>query len=299
MLNFILALALTLFAQVTPGENYVTLDSVQVTLIEEVNIPAREAGVLTELNVKEGDLVQAGDRLGRIDDSQVIVQLKASEADLVLAEEQAQNTVPIEVAEKGFKVATAEYQRGLEAIEKYRKSISETEIDRLKFTMERAELEIEQAKHEKRQAELNVNIKKVEIEAAKIAIERRQIVSPVEGMVVERFVQQGEWVNPGRENPVCRILRLDRLRVEGFLNAQQYGSDVLGKPVRLITNLPGKPETEFEGEIVFVSPEVEPVTGQFRIWAEINNESLQLRPGMSGNLVIDLTGKDNDVAAAQ
>jgi macrolide-specific efflux system membrane fusion protein len=39
--------------------------------------------------------------------------------------------------------------------------------------------------------------------------------------------------------------------------------------------------------VVFVSPEVDPVNGQVRIWAEIDNKSLVLRPGLQGALLIE------------
>ena len=41
-----------------------------VSVVEEARIPAREAGVLLELSVKEGDVVRRGGAIARIDDSQ-------------------------------------------------------------------------------------------------------------------------------------------------------------------------------------------------------------------------------------
>ena len=41
-----------------------------VSVVEEARVPAREAGVLVELSVKEGDTVRRGGAIARIDDSQ-------------------------------------------------------------------------------------------------------------------------------------------------------------------------------------------------------------------------------------
>ncbi len=38
--------------------------------------------------------------------------------------------------------------------------------------------------------------------------------------------------------------------------------------------------------MVFVSPEVDPVNGQARIWAEVENRGGELRPGLHGKLSI-------------
>jgi multidrug efflux pump subunit AcrA (membrane-fusion protein) len=43
---------------------------------------------------------------------------------------------------------------------------------------------------------------------------------------------------------------------------------------------------------VFVSPEVDPVNGQVRVWAEVENRDGQLRPGVHGKLSIGPTPAD-------
>ena len=40
------------------------------------------------------------------------------------------------------------------------------------------------------------------------------------------------------------------------------------------------------GEVVHVSPEVDPVNGQVCVWAEVENSAMLLKPGMRGTMVI-------------
>ncbi len=54
----------------------------------------------------------------------------------------------------------------------------------------------------------------------------------------------------------------------------------------LAVDLPGIAGTDFEGAVVFVSPEADPVNKTVRVWAEVENKKLMLRPGLSGNLTI-------------
>ena len=44
---------------------------------------------------------------------------------------------------------------------------------------------------------------------------------------------------------------------------------------------------QLEGKISFVSDEVDPVNQQVRVWAEIDNSRLELRPGDRGRLSIE------------
>jgi macrolide-specific efflux system membrane fusion protein len=105
------------------------------------------------------------------------------------------------------------------------------------------------------------------------------------GVVVQIKRHRGEWVEPGVA--VIRILRVDRLRAEGFLDARHASPTLAGRSVTLAVNLAGQTPSKFPGKLVFISPEVNPVNGQVRVWAEIENPQLLLKPGLQGSLIID------------
>ena len=80
---------------------------------------------------------------------------------------------------------------------------------------------------------------------------------------------------------------LDRLRAEGLLNAEQATSDIMGKAVKVEVRFPGGKAETFQGKIVFVSPEIHPVNGKVRVWAEVENRNGLLRPGLSVAMAIN------------
>jgi multidrug efflux pump subunit AcrA (membrane-fusion protein) len=79
---------------------------------------------------------------------------------------------------------------------------------------------------------------------------------------------------------------MDRLRAEGFIPAQHASQDLQGQAVRLTVDLPDASGTLFPAKIVFLDPEIDPVNAQVRIWAEIENQGLRLRPGMRATMTI-------------
>jgi len=183
-------------------------------------------------------------------------------------------------------VANAELQRTEDSIKKYPKSISKTELDRLKLTAEKAELEIEQAIEEASTSQLEASLKRNAQEIAALAVQRRKVVAPISGMVVQVLTKNGEWVRPG--DTVLRLLKLDRLRAEGLVNASRLQErDLKGRPVTLVVNPGTKQERKFQGKISFISPEINPVNNQTRVWAEIENPDLKLKPGMRASLIIN------------
>ena len=95
----------------------------------------------------------------------------------------------------------------------------------------------------------------------------------------------------GLGDRVIRMIRLDRLRVEGFLPVRTARRELEGSPVRLSIEHPGRPTAQYTGKLIFVSPEVDPVNDQVRVFADIENPDLTLRPGLRGSLVIEFSGR--------
>jgi multidrug efflux pump subunit AcrA (membrane-fusion protein) len=267
-----------------PTADGIHVDSVVVTLIEQVDVSAREAGPLVGVEATEGQLVTEGTLLARLDDTESMLARNKAQFELDIAKKQATSDVRIRYAKKSLDVATAEEHRGLESVGKFSKSVSQSELDQLRLSKERTALELEQAKEEQQIAALTAKLKENEVATATVNIERRRVVAPLSGVVVQIKRHKGEWVQPG--DSIIRILRIDRLRAEAFLNAHEVGGDLVGRPVTLSVDLPGASHTEFRGKIVFVSPEVNPVNGQFRVWAEIENRDQLLKPGLQGSMVI-------------
>lgn len=261
------------------------IDSVLVTVIEQVEVPARVEGQLTKLLMKEGMTVERGALLAQLEDSEAQLLLQQARLESEMAQLKAKNDVDIRFARKSHEVANAELQRARDSIQKYPKSISKTELDRLQLTAEKAELEIEQATEEAKTAALEARLKKNAEQIASLAVQKRKVVSPISGMVVQIMTKSGEWVRPGET--VMRLLKLDRLRAEGLINADLLQErDFKDHPVVLVVNPGTKQEQKFQGKISFVSPEINAVNNQTRVWADIDNPDLKLKPGMRASLII-------------
>jgi len=269
----------------TSAEKPLQIDSVLVTVIEQVEVPAREVGQLNAMKVQEGMSVERGEVLAQIEDSEAQLLLEQAKLEYEMAQLKAKNDVNIRFARKSHEVANAELQRAEDSIKKYPKSISKTELDRLKLTAEKAELEIEQATEESKSAQLEAQLKRNAEQVAALAVQKRKVVSPISGMVVQIMIKNGEWVRPG--DTVMRLLKLDRLRAEGLINASLLlERNLKNRPVVLVVNPGTSLEQRFQGKVSFVSPEINPVNNQTRVWADIENPDLKLKPGMRASLII-------------
>lgn len=266
----------------TPSQE-TRVESVVLRLMDEANAPARVGGVLVDIDVREGQVVKRGDVLARLDDDDARLAERGAAVELSIAKAKASNDVSVRFARKALEVARAELSRSEESIASFARSVSQSQLDVERLTVERSRLEQEQAEHEQRLAGLEADLRGAELAAAQLERERRRIVAPLSGMVVEVAAKLGEWLEPGQK--AFRVVGLDRLKAEGFIPASAARGAVVGAPVRIHPRGAGAGDAVV-GRLVFVSPEVDPINNQVRVWAEAPNEGRRLRPGQHVDMVI-------------
>ncbi len=282
------SLLLTLLAisqsTVVEASEPIHAESVLIRLIDDVDVPARAAGALSSIDVAEGQFVEKGSRLAQIDDVEARVMQERARIELAISAKTAKNDVGIRSAAKTLTFGRSDYGRLKRAVESFPRSVSQTELEETELRAEQAELDLELARHQFDLATLTKELKAQELHLTKHNVEVRQILAPLSGVVVDVAKRPGEWVEAGEK--VLRIVRMDRLRAEGFVQAASATRITHRAPAQIIVELPGQGARELSGEIVFVSPEVNPVNGQVRVWAEFDNHKSLIRPGLRGTMTI-------------
>ena len=272
------------------AEGEPVLERCLVSLMEEAKVPAREAGVLDQLVVREGDVVKRGDVIAKIDDNQPQMERRKAKAEHDQAVAKAESDVDVRYAVAAEKVAQIEFEKAAESDRKVPGSVTRVELNRLQLNEQKSELQIEQAQLEKKVSGLAAVSKGVEVDAAENSIERRLIKAPLDGMVVQIFPHQGEWMQPG--DPLARVVRTDKLRVEGYVDSTRWNPEqVRDRPVTVEVTLAGSRREQFKGRIMFTSPIVES-GGDYRVFAEVENRqepgspNWLLRAGQTATMTI-------------
>jgi len=236
-----------------------------------------------------------------------------------IADRKAGNDVSVQASKKAELVAGNELKRAVEARRQFVDSVSESEIDNLRLSFERTvletkqaefervidglqaeaeaeaanshqlgverfKLELAQAKVEQRVQDLQAELQQHQLQLAELASSLQIIRSPIDGVIVERYRNLGDWVKAGE--PLIRVIRLDRLRAEGFISSDQLDSINVDQKVQLTISRSEKSFVKREGIVKFISRELEPVSGEIRFWVEFDNASLDVLPGMRLSLSV-------------
>lgn len=263
----------------------VVLESIVLRPLVEVDVPARQTGVLAKIAVEEGAIVAEGDSLASLDDRLARLAVQKAEVERDQAEAKAANEIRIRYADKALEVARAELKRSSESIREFAKSISQSQIDVERLTVEKLELEREQAEHDVALEKFELRLKENALETARLDLELHAVRAPFAGVVAVVSGRAGEWVEPGA--PVLRLVAIDALRAEGFVAASDVGGVQPGSPVQFAVDATSQAPSDaapLKGVLRFVSPEIDPVNKQVRVWAEIDNRERRVRPGQQGQL---------------
>lgn len=125
-----------------------------------------------------------------------------------------------------------------------------------------------------------------------------QVASPIDGVVLSKNIESGEYVSPG--TPVVTIGELDQVWLKAYISESDLGKVKLGQKVAVTTDT--YPNKIYKGTIGYIASEAEftPKNIQtaeervklvYRIKIMIENTARELKPGMPADAVIKLSGE--------
>jgi len=110
------------------------------------------------------------------------------------------------------------------------------------------------------------------------------IFTPLSGIVIEKMVQQGQYVNTG--DPLFNIADLSTVWVEVEVYENEFPNIHVGQQVEIRSqSFPGKP---FSGKIAFIYPFLDPKTRTVKARVEMPNPGMRLKPDMFVNAIIKI-----------
>jgi RND family efflux transporter MFP subunit len=242
----------------------VTGDILSVLSVEhQVDVSAQRDGVIVSLAVDEGKSVKAGDVLGQIDDRNVQMEIIKARDDLQVA----QNNVKYKEAELKARGAAYKRQQQLRALG----ISSDADMEAAEFAAKAAEFDMHgwEALTESSQAEIH----RFEIE-----LDQMKIRSPFAGVVVRRYVREGQTVS--KSDKCFRVSQLSPLLVqfpvpEGSTRHVDHGAIVE-------LSLVGNSKRIVSARVVKISPTVDPASDSYDVTAQLAGPGISdLRPGMA------------------
>ena len=213
----------------------------------EAVLRAQVSGSVLQTYADQGQAVNAGTVLARIDASGIQDAYMSARAGLVAARNAA------DVAAKDL----ARNQKLLAA-----GAIAERDIDQSRRASIAAQAALEDANSR--------------LASAEKAYRSTTVTAPFSGVVSERPVSAGDVVQPG--SALFSVVDPSSMRLEASVPAEQLASIRIGVPVNFTVS--GYPGRQFVGRITRINPTADPTTRQVRIYVSIPNAGRALVGGL-------------------
>lgn len=274
----------------------------RVQAVTSVNLAFPFSGLITGVNVQEGDVVKAGDVLATMDDSES--QRRVTQAQSTLATRlddlsDAQQPPPaaeLEIAQQTLnkaafalaaaqdrykkdpsddnhvtqKLAQSDYDIARANFDRTTRGTSQTDLDRLQRALDGAKLDLQNAQE---------------------ALAQAQLKAPFDGTITDVNVKPNQLL--GGYNPVISLADLSHLELEADIDEIDVAEVQVGQSVELrFDAFPGK---SAQGKLTRLFPAAATDRGAtvYRAIVTLDATDLKLRPGMGATASIATVEKNN------
>lgn len=196
-------------------------------------VAAKVAGRIAEIYVEEGQLVEKGTKVARLEDVDQRSALAAAKARSAAARARIQTA----------RAQVAETQLSLE-----RERALLTSGVSPKAVVEDLQAKVDSLRASVRAAEADANATDADVKSIEVSLENYIIITPVTGTVVDKLVEVGEGVAPGFGTPgVLDVVDLDSLVVEIDIPEGKLSQVVLEAPCEIV--LDAYPAQRYRGAV--------------------------------------------------
>ncbi len=229
-----------------------------------VNLGSPVAGILEKVNVDRNDFVKKGQELAMLESGVERATMKLSQARAKI-----ETPMKLKRAELGF--AKRDEGRMKQLYDE--QGIPFSKMDEAETNRILAELALNEAIEDNRLA-------KLDLKRAVQVVNRRTILSPITGVVMERFLSPGEFVE---DQPILKLAQIDPLNVEVIVPVQLLGS------IRVGMNAEVKPENPpggaYTAVVKIVDTVIDSASGTFGVRLELPNPDYRIPAGLKCQVV--------------
>jgi HlyD family secretion protein len=226
-----------------------------------VAVAPRTAGRVQDVYVRLGDRVSRGQRLAKIEDFEIVEQVKQAEA------AQEVSLATIRQREADLKLAETSAQRSRNLYERQLLPKQTLDDNEARYQAAMAQLDLARAQTTQSKARLD---------ELRINLANTIITSPVNGFVARRAVDPGAFVSQNQQ--VADVVDITTVRLVANIVEKDLKQLHAGNTTRV--QVDAYPGETFTGRIARVSPVLDPATRTAPIEIEIPNPDFRLKPGM-------------------
>ena len=234
---------------------------------QEIRLSAAEPGLLTEISVKEGDSVNEGDVVARLNHKVLLKSLAVADKEMNSNGNLKSARAELRLREDRLIRLQGLKERGHASEDEIQTATAERDVAKARLLAAEETLEVKRLEHKRIQAQL----------------ERRFVRAPFGGVITQLDKKVGEFV-PANDPSMLTMVQLDPLIATFTIPPD--AARKLTKNQSVSVQFPKERQPTF-GNVTFVSPVNDAESGEVRIKVEIPNPTQKLRAGTKVSVELD------------
>lgn len=263
---------------------------------QDVEIHAKVAGYIRNINVDVGDRVREGQTLAVLEIPELSAQLAGADAAVRRSQEEirrARSTV--ERAQSAHAAAHSAYARLKQASEAKAGLVAQQEVDDAQAKDLEAEAQVASAQAELAAANQQLEIAQANQQQFHALAGYSRIVAPFSGVVTMRYADTGALIQAGTSSstqamPVVRVAEVSKLRLVLPIPESVAARIRVGDAVRVVVQALNQ---EFEGKVSRFADAVNRETRTMETEIDFKNHEGRLMPGMYAEATLSTNARKN------
>jgi len=234
--------------------------------ITTVEVGTQVSGIIQDIYVDFNSTVKRNQVIAKLDTTMLYSSLQSSKAEL------------------DQRIANLDY---------YKKN-----FERVKLLFESntiAESEYDQAKWNYEAAKANYNSSKANLNKSEINLNYATIISPINGVVISRSVDEGQTVAASLNTPTLFSIAQDLTKMQVVASIDEADIGQVKEGNNVVFSVDAFPDDEFEGKVIQIrlEPSINQNVVTYNVLIDAPNLNLKLMPGMTANLNIFVAEENN------
>ena len=234
-------------------------------------------GILSLVSVERGQTINKGEIIAKLESS-------VEEKSLLLKKYRASSDVSTELHRVMSEFGDRSNQRS--SVLASTSAISEQDLDQIETDSIIARMRLKKERE-------NRFLAKLEYDQAKAVVERKTILSPLTGVVMERFKSVGEFVD---EKPIARVAQLHPLHVQAILPVELMGKLFVGQGAKIGLSVDNY-DPKYQAEISLVDRVADAPSSTFSVRLSLDNKEFSIPAGVRCRVSFDQSHMGPDYTA--
>jgi HlyD family secretion protein len=220
----------------------------------ETIVSSEATGKLLSMEVKQGDLLEPGQLIARIDTTELILKKLQTDAQLSASEMKKQNvTAQIEVFKEQKKNVLITQQRITKMFSD--KAATQQQMDDINGQINVLDKQISATNTQYQLIGSEMEVIKRQLDLTNEQLTKCRINSPIKGTVLETYLENGELATIGK--PVLKMADLSNMELKVYVSGTQLSKVKLGNEVKVLIDSGVKEMQALSGKIIWISSESE------------------------------------------